>query len=381
MEDKRLYYIWLQQTLGYGSHKVRTVNLLYNKIEDFYNAGINTWRLCGCFTNHELNLMNTYDINEAKKILNKCDELSYRVVTIEDKEYPDNLKNIENPPCVLYVKGDSLEVLNEYLSISVVGTRKATQNGLKSAFDISYGLAKNNVVIISGGAIGIDSQAHKGALQAGFKTFCVLGCGLNYNYLSENAHLRKLISQNGALISEYPPDYPAYSRNFPMRNRIISSLSLGTIVVEAGEKSGSIITANLALDQNRDVFAVPGNILSKYSAGSNALIKDGAKPVTCVEDIIEEYAHLYPYLSIKSDKLQPVQNQTKKETIKQIEIPADLSENAKIVYNNLTYDLIQIDEISQKAKLKVSVVLQSITELEMYGLIESYSGKRYKKVK
>ena len=380
MNDKKLYYIWLQQTLGYGSHKIRTVNLLYKQIEDFYNAGINTWRFCGCFTNHELDLMNSYDINKAKEILNKCNQLCYRVVTIEDKEYPYNLKNIENPPCVLYVKGDSLEILNEYLSISIVGTRNATRNGLKSAFDISFALAKNNVIIISGGAVGIDSQAHKGALQAGFKTFCVLGCGLNFNYLSENAHLRKLISQNGAVISEYPPDYPAYSRNFPIRNRIISALSLGTIVIEAGEKSGSLITADLALKQNKDVFAVPGDILSKYSKGSNALIKDGAKPVTCIEDVIEEYTHLYPYLGDKLNKLQEPKAQEKVDLNKTISLPEGLSENAKNVYNNLTYDLIQIDEISQLTNLKINVVLQAITELELYGLIESYSGKRYKRL-
>lgn len=179
--------------------------------------------------------------------------------------------------------------------MAVVGTRSATPYGHKTAFRLSYRLAECGALIVSGGALGIDSEAHRGALQAGGRTIAVLGCSIDYPYLSANAELRKMISEHGALISEYPPGTPPSKVSFPIRNRLISGLALGTVVVEASIKSGSLITADHALNQGKDVFAVPGNIMSSAYAGSNRLLSDGAKPVFSAADILSEYTSQYPH--------------------------------------------------------------------------------------
>ncbi len=282
------YWIWLQNSLKHGSHKVRTVRLIYNNIKDFYNAGEKEWRLCGCFTNREIENLKMNTLSAAEKIIEKCNNLNYDILTPDSEFYPKLLREIPNPPCVLYVRGDK-KCLNSAFGISIVGTRSATQYGKEMAFDISKDLAQRGVMVVSGGAIGIDSEAHKGALIAGGKTVAVLGCGINYPYLLKNSDLRKRISENGAVISEYPPDFPGSAYTFPMRNRIISGLTVGTLVIEAGEKSGSLITANLANEQNRDVFVVPVNKMSPVAGGALRLIQDGANVVTCAEDILIEY--------------------------------------------------------------------------------------------
>lgn len=282
------YWIWLQNSLKYGNNKVRTVRLLYNNIKDFYNAGEMGWRLCGCFTIKEIENLKNNTLEAAESIIEKCIKLNYDIITLDSEFYPKLLKEIQNPPCVLYVRGD-VRCLNSVLPISVVGTRSATRYGKEMAFEIARDMASKGTVVISGGALGVDSAAHEGALNAGGKTVAVLGCGINYPYLLKNSKLRKRISETGAVISEYPPDFPSAVYTFPIRNRIISGLSLGTLVIEAGEKSGSIITANLANEQNRDVFVVPVDEKSSVAKGAIELIRDGAQVVTCADDILNNY--------------------------------------------------------------------------------------------
>ena len=201
------------------------------------------------------------------------------IISIEDKQYPNILKEIYDPPICLYIRGNN-EILNNE-SISIVGCRKATDYGRKVARDFAYNISKRDINIISGLAIGIDSEAHLGAVEANKKTIAVLGNGLDTIYPKENINLsQKILDSGGAIISEYPLGIKPKKENFPARNRIISGMSNGLLVVEAKEKSGTLITVDFALEQGRDVFVVPGNIVSENSVGTNDLIKQGAKLVT-----------------------------------------------------------------------------------------------------
>ena len=210
------------------------------------------------------------------------------IISIEDREYPEILKNIYDPPVSLYIRGNK-EILNSF-NLAIIGCRDATEYGMKIAQGFSYRLSKKNINIVSGLARGIDSMAHLGAVYAKSKTIAVLGNGLDRVYPKENYFLaEKIIENEGAIISEYPLGTKPDRMNFVARNRIISGISKGVIVVEAKEKSGTLITVDFALDQGRDIFAIPGNINSANSFGTNELIKQGAKLVTKYEDILEEY--------------------------------------------------------------------------------------------
>lgn len=211
-----------------------------------------------------------------------------KIIKIKDKEYPQNLLNIYDPPKQLYVLGNE-KILNEF-GIAIVGSRNCTKYGEQTAKSLAYNLSKYNVNVISGMAKGIDSAAHIGSIMGNGKTIAVLGSGFNHIYPKENMHLfNKIIESGGAVITEFEPNTIPDGKNFPRRNRIISGLSQGVVVVEAAEKSGSLITAELSLNEGKEVFAVPGNITSLLSKGTNELIKDGAKLVTNVFDILEEY--------------------------------------------------------------------------------------------
>lgn len=211
-----------------------------------------------------------------------------KTIKIKDKEYPEKLKNIENPPKQIYVLGNS-SILNHF-SISIVGCRLCSEYGKMMAQSIAYNLSKYNINIVSGLALGIDTNAHKGCLMNKGKTIAVLAHGLDMIYPTQNTDLaNKIIESGGAIISEYPVGIKPKRENFPERNRLISGLSNGVVVIEAKEKSGALITVESALEQGKDIFAIPGNINSTNSIGTNNLIKEGAKITTCVNDILEEY--------------------------------------------------------------------------------------------
>lgn len=382
MDFNAVYWISIVDALGFGNHKINGILEYYKNAQNFLDDKVNNWKY-SCFLNAKnIEKLKRINGNKAQMIIEKCKSLGYEIITIENPKYPKKLKNISNPPAVLYVKGEFPDLDNK-LCISIVGTRNSSAYGNKISFEMGYKLAKSGAIVISGGAIGIDCLSQKGAIQGGGKTIAVLGCGINFNYLMSNKNLRENIAKNGALVSEYPPDYRCSSWTFPMRNRIISGMSDGVLVIEAGEKSGSLITANLALEQNRDLFAIPGNINSRVSDGTNKLIKICAKPVMQVEDILEEYGHLYPDLKIDpsvkqvsaaAEKSEPVMENTP-----QNEAVENLSQRAKTFFENLTTEPVHVDEISEKTKLGTSEVLQAITELELYGLIRSHPGKRYSK--
>lgn len=379
--DHRAYWVWLQHALNSGSSKPRHILSVYPSLQAFYEAGETEWRMAGIFTQREISAMSSYSPEHAASLIAYSERLGQAVITPEDEAYPRPLLEIHNPPCALYVKG-TLPDFVETPSLSIVGTRKATQSGKSAAYSLAYSLAKAGMIIVSGGALGIDTEAHKGALLANGKTVCVLGCGIGVNYLMQNASMREAISHSGAVISEYPPDTPVNGRNFPIRNRIISGLTLGTLVVEASAKSGSLITANYALEQNRDVFALPGSISSPVAHGANDLLKDGAKLVSCANDILMEYqprfANRLQMEESEGDVVRLVEQPKVAEIGKsKDEPPQGVSPDAQALYCVLTSCPHAAAELSAQAGIPISRFLAAATELEICGKIRSYSGKRY----
>ena len=380
MNDEIIYDIWLSLALKPGNRKIKMVKSIYKKVSEFYFSNEYEKRILGFFTNSDLITLDKTSLEDAKRIFEKSIKLGYKIISLYDDKYPKLLEQISNPPGILYVNGDE-SCLNSKFSIAIVGTRKATQFGANMAYDISAGLCKSGAVIVSGGALGIDFFAHKGALESNGKTIAVLGCGINYPYLMQNYSLRNKIALSGAVISEYPPDTPCGLYTFPIRNRIISGLTLGTVIIEAGEKSGSLITANLANEQNRDVFVLPIDENNPRSVGSNLLIRDGASVITSADDIISQYNYkinfeknnrINEYISEKSAKNNLLEVQ---ESSKSLEI--DLPENLKLVYDSLKKGKKHIDDISSEVNIKMKDLLPILTELELMGMVKALSGRMY----
>ena len=285
------------------------------------------------------------------------------IIKKSSRDYPKILKEIHNAPKQLYVRGGLPKDHN--LNFAIVGTRAASEYGKTLAFKIAKELAELGFNIVSGLALGIDTQAHLGALEGKGRTTAVMGSAIDDNsiYPSENLNLvKKIISSGGAVISEYEPGTKSEIWFFPERNRIISGLSQGVLVVEAPEKSGALITARLALEQNREVFAIPGSIFSKNSFGANNLIKSGAKVVTSVDDILEEL------------------NLTDLKVKKGIEEKENLTEEEKIILNIIEKELIHIDKICKISKMAANKVLSIVSLLEIRGIIKNIGGSKFVKI-
>ncbi|MBR4242212.1 MAG: DNA-processing protein DprA, partial [Eubacterium sp.] len=341
-----------------------------------------------------------YTLDSTQEILSDCEKNNWDIITYDDERYPQRLREISAPPAVLYSDGAFPDFENN-ASISIVGTRRASTYALKAAHIMAKGFALCGGLVVSGGALGVDSAAHKGAIEAGGKSYAVLGCGFGSQYLMENEELRTKIKESGgALISEFPPKTPAVKYNFPMRNRIISALTLGTLVVEAGEKSGSLITASYATEQNRDIFAIPASIFDSKFLGTNLLINDGAIVATSPAVIIQQYAKDFEsldeskILGVKElaklgddyKKITPKEDQISfdnmpRDRVKRIDLSnksLKLPPSEKAVFDVLEEELKTVEEIAQSANLTPGEVLASLTLLEMKGLIVSASGQRYK---
>jgi len=285
------------------------------------------------------------------------------IVLLGEERYPACLKNIPNPPLLLYCRGQV--ELAQRQGVAIVGSRKATQYGRKVAREFSCQLAEKGLTIISGLAWGIDSQAHLGALEAGGATISVLGSGINIVYPRENLDLYQQICLKGLVISEFPWDTPPLPNHFPMRNRIISGLSLGVLVVEAQAKSGALITADFALEQGREVFAVPGPIKSPYSAGTNHLIKQGAKLVTCVDDVLEEFPGWAKEEADKSP-VQPV-------------LPMYTEKESQVLMH-IGYEKCHRDELLRLTGFNHSDLSLVLLKLELEGIVQSLPGNYYVKI-
>lgn len=303
-----------------------------------------------------------YDKEKIEMIKKVVDEKSIKVVNFNDEKYPKNLKILEDAPFLLFYKGE-IEKLNNGYNISIIGSRNCTNYGLNVTKIISKALAENNITVISGMAKGIDAQAHKSIIENGGFTCAVLGCGVDVIYPKENSKLYKDILQNGCIISEFMPGTAPISHNFPIRNRIISALSEIIIVVEAGTKSGSLITVRLALDQGKDVMAVPGSIFSEQSKGTNQLLNEGAYPILSVEDIFN--------LASLSFKETNIIVKSKEGSISKLENKLN-----NIISNNP----IHIDDIIKISNIDIKRVYELLFEMQFKNEILCLSGNYYVRI-
>jgi DNA processing protein len=300
---------------------------------------------------------------EVDKELYLLKEVGGEIVTLRDDSYPKRLRDIYDPPALLYVRGELKR--EDELAISIVGSRKTSAYGRWVTEKMSQDLARRGVTIVSGMARGIDSLAHWGAITGGGRTIAVLGCGVDVIYPSENRNLFTKIIGQGAALSEFPMGSPPEGGHFPKRNRIISGLSLGVVVVQASEDSGSLITANYALEQGREVFAVPGNVGSEGSRGTHQLIKDGARLVESSEDILEE---IWP------------QWRREKEVIQKVEGPErDLSQEERKLYELLGESSLHIDVLIRESQFDPGKVSSLLLNLELKGLVSQWPGKCFSK--
>jgi DNA processing protein len=289
-----------------------------------------------------------------------------QAICIEDEKYPQILKEIADAPLVLYIKGSPECLVSP--AVAIVGSRRASLYGMGMAQVFAAKLAESGLTVVSGMARGIDTAAHQGAIKAGGVTIAVLGCGLNYVYPPENDLLAKSIFKTGAVISEFPMETPPASFNFPRRNRIISGLSRGVLVVEAALKSGALITSDFALEQGREVFALPGKIGDSSSQGTNKLIQQGAKLTTSVEDILTELAAGLQMYRVKNEPAA-------EEAI----IDENLSSEEKMLCETLSDVPLHIDELSDKTGMNIAQAAMVLFKLELKKLVRQLPGQKYQK--
>jgi DNA processing protein len=357
-----LYY-WIALRLVFGVGNVNYKNLIYRfgAPENVFQADPRDIAAVEGVSGKAIEAIRQFkpskDIDsELEHIHNK----NIAVITLTDPAYPANLKNIYDPPPFLYVRGTITP--QDDTAVAIVGSRVASDYGSTATERISRELAHAGITIVSGMARGIDSTAHHGALSARGRTFAVLGSGIDIIYPPENRQLYASIAEHGAVFSEFPMGTKPHAYNFPARNRIISGLSLGVLVVEASLNSGSLITAQLALEQGRDVFAVPGNVHSYKSKGTHKLLKEGAKLVESAQDILEE---------IRGDV--PAQHHTQQNTA----ADAEMSAECRTVYHVLTEEPLHIDEVILKTGFSSSHVSSLLLELELNGMVKQVPGKRF----
>lgn len=363
-------YCWLALSTISGLGSVR-MNKLINYFSDAYSiwhaseAQLKKVNGIGSVAQKIAKQRGKFDIDRLLNSLNK-NKIEY--ITLFDKKYPDYLKNIYDPPPVLFYKG----VLNfDFPAISIIGSRRCTTYGRKIAEKMAYRLANRGITVISGMARGIDTCGHIGALKAKGRTIAVLGSGLDIVYPPENRDLFEQIQKNGVVMSEYPPGVKPLSGNFPQRNRIISGLSIGVLVVEAASRSGSLITANLALEQGREVFAIPGNIDRPQSKGTNNLILNGAKMVTKVEDIIEE---IYLYKSSNENNNNDNKDGKKELKLHYPELNIEEKEVLKLFQKEIDLSIDQLIQLTDKSPASINTIL---LKLELKGIISRGAGKKY----
>lgn len=303
-----------------------------------------------------------FAIDPEKEIM-KVEKSNARIITYLDTSYPALLKEIHSPPILLYLKGN--DIPPDFSFIAVVGSRNPTHYGLKGAETIGFGLAKRGIGVVSGLAKGIDSAAHTGCLRGSGFTIAVMGTGIDVIYPPESTGLFNEIAERGTILSEFPTGSPPEARNFPIRNRIISGLSKGVVVVEATKKSGSLITASFALEQGRDVFAMPGSIDSFKSTGTHLLIKQGAKLIENADDILDEFV-------LKTS--QPVEG----ETVETRSSPTvEMDENERRIYEAIDEYPRHIDQIVRHTGMETRVVLSALMKMELKGIITQLPGKMF----
>ena len=358
MVNKELKY-WVGFTLVPGIGRVRLGQLEshFGSVEAGWKASQSQLKSSGLDSGSVKSIVASRPGIDLDVEMEKMEHFGVRAFTLHDEGYPARLKETYDYPPVLYVRG-SIEAQDEW-SLAIVGTRGATVYGRQVTEEIVADLARSKITIVSGLARGIDTVAHRSALEAGGRTIAIFACGLDTIYPAENAGLAKRIMEHGALVSEYPLGIRPRSDNFPRRNRIMSGLCLGTLVVEAGEKSGALITAQMALEQNREVFAIPGSVLSPASLGTNRLIQEGAKLVLDYTDILEELNLMTVSRQIEMKELIPP------------------TETEAVVLRQVGAEPTHIDEICRASGLAVSTVSSTLALMELKGLVKHIGAMNY----
>lgn len=407
--DERYYWLWVQHVFN-PAGKIKPIAEKFGTAKAFFEAGEQEWqKFFGSKRSGTYKRCKSKSPEDFAETVEFCDKHSLKILTPESEYYPKNLLEIDDFPAVLFVRGD-YKCLNEGIPFGVIGSRTPCVYGENAAKDIVAALTENGALIVSGGALGIDSIAHKSAMESGGKTVLVMGCGHGYGYLTENAELRKAVTRSGAVISEYAPFTPVGHATFPHRNRIISGMSKAVVIIEAAEYSGTFSTANHAEKQGRELFVLPGDINSGNFAGSNRLITQGAKAVFSGEDILvrceilkkskyfkgEKTGDAFKKIDEKSSegknyvrksKAKKSAESAKKENEEKTQekneniiknLPAGISKNAEIVYNIMSDGINELDEIKRRSELEVRHILVALTELEIIGFAEAYAPNCYR---
>jgi DNA processing protein len=355
--DQRKYWVGFNLVKGIGSVRIQAMLDRFGSLELAWQAPVDVLRSAGLSEKIITNLIKIRSEIDIDKILEKIDGLGIQVITRLDENYPRLLKEIDQPPPVLYIKGSF--TLKDDWAVAIVGTRRVTSYGRQVASEVANQLARQGVTIVSGLARGVDSIAHDAAIRAGGRTIAVLGCGVDRVYPPEHRSLAEKVISQGALISDYPPGTPPDSANFPPRNRIISGLSRATIVVEAGETSGALITATFSIEQGRDVFAVPGGIYSVQSKGTNFLIQQGARPLLNIGEIFE---------ALNFERIG--EQRAARSYLPESETEAHL---LKILGREPIY----IDEIKSQTGLPIDIVSATLAMMELKGIVRHVGCMNY----
>lgn len=397
------HWIWLATRPDMSDRLKRIVLDAFADAEEVYYADREAYSNVEGLTSEALDALTDKNLQKAEKILETCQAKKIQICTYHDGAYPAVLKNIADPPLVLYHKGQIPDFESRPV-IGVVGTRKASAYGMNTAYQMGYQIGRCGGIVVSGAADGIDTMAMEGALMAGATVVGVLGCGADKVYPACNRKLYADTQQQGCLLTEFPPGTPPYGWNFPKRNRIISGLSNGVLVVEAPKRSGALITARDAADQGRDVFVVPGNIGVNTCEGSNALLRDGAISVSSGWDVVSEYAALYPdkireeaplqSVEIPSRKVaqtpripekpkasdrkkekKPIDKEEKQAYSDQSKVLQSLTPQEQKILELLEKECL-VDDLVARAELPTGKVLAALTMLQIKGLIRQLPGKR-----
>lgn len=355
--DALRYYIGFNMVQGIGPARLRRLLDVFGDVESAWQASAEALRRAGLDQRSLRNLLETRECVDLDRELRRVEAAGVRVLTWEDPDYPRLLREIPDPPPVLYVRG-RLEPEDAW-AVAVVGTRRASAYGKEVTRRLVDTLARSGITIVSGLARGIDGVAHWAALDAGGRTIAVLGCGVDRVYPPEHRELARRIAQQGALVSEYPLGTPPEARNFPPRNRIISGLSLGVLITEAGKGSGALITADYAAEQGRDVFAVPGSILAAGSSGTNRLIQDGAKMVLEAADILRELN-----LTMVAEQAEA------RQVLPETEVEATL-------LAHLGAEPVHVDDLGQAVGLPIAEVTSTLALMELKGMVRQVGGMKY----
>lgn len=391
------FWLWLANLPRLSSQMKLTLLEHFGGPEQIYYGEKEEYFLVKGMTRQAADVLMNKSLSQADRILGDCDRLGLQIITKQDAGYPDRLRNIFDPPLLLYVQG-RMPCFDEEVAVAMVGTRQASAYALEQGERLAYQMAGLGAVVVSGLASGADAAAHRGALRANGFTAAVIGGGHDIVFPKENRGLYEDIAARGVILSEYPPGTDHMGSHFPVRNRIISGLSVGVVVMEAPERSGALITANRALDQGRDVFVIPGQVGDRRCAGSNLLLRDGAGVVTDAWDVLSHYAGQYPHKirSLRREEPRrfgapPLPGKPEKKppekappepaapALPLLDLSGDhgLTDDQLRIVKALDGRTVQVDDLIEETQIPTRRILSALTVLELDRIVAQESGKRF----